>query len=213
MSPAARWITLFGALASLASAGLLHWQVRRIVEEVRPPIPGLPIDLQLGVTKTPEFMVTREGHYSITLYLDRDITKREIDCLLGVSTDSRDCLGIASPVLLSWSLFTDGTISQQGQSRPNGSGSWSGRRVGNTFGEFLATPGRKYVLQIESLRDASVLSSAKPEIAVGRSARESKGQFATASLYSIGSIAIAALAVILFLTSAVAYFFSRRKAT
>lgn len=213
MSTITRRITLFSAIALLAIAGILHWQARHIVKEIRPPIPRIPINLHPGVTKIPEFMVASEGSYSITLYLDRDPANREIDCLLGISTDPRVCANTSSPVLLSWSLFADGTLSQQGQSLPKGRGSWSGRRVGNTFGEFHAMPGRKYVLHIESLRDASVLAPVKPEIAVGRNAHEFKGRFATASLYSIGAIAIAAAAAILMLASAIAYLISRRKTT
>lgn len=213
MNPTARWITVLGAIALFAVAGILQWQTARILEELRPPIPRLPINLDLGVMKTPEFMVASEGSYSITLYLDRDPGNRKIDCLLGVAMDMRDCAGIDSPVLLSWSLFTDGALTQQGKSRPKGAGSWSRRRVGNTFGEFLATPGRKYVLHIESLRDASALAPVSPAISVGRSARESKGLFATASLYSIGAMAIAAVAAILVLTAAIAYFFGLKKSS
>lgn len=213
MSPTARWICFLCAIALLAFAGVLQINAGNIAEELRSPTSHLPIDLHVGTTKIPEFMVASEGRYSVTLYLDRDPANREGDCLLGVPFDANKCAGISAAVSLSWSLFIDGVLSQQGESRPRGAGSWSGRRVGNTFAEFLGKPGQKYVLHIASLRDASALASAKPEITVSRSARESKGLFATASLYSLGAIATAVLAAILMLTWAVACFFSRRKAT
>lgn len=181
-------------------------------ELMRPLISDLPIDVDRGTTQTPEFVVKSKGRYLVTASIKNNPGMPDRGCLLGVWLDARDCETITPQAMFSWSLFTNGRLSHQGQSFPNGFGRWTGQRVENTFGEFVAIPGEKYALHITSLPGSAVLAPADPQISVHLGPGEFKERWVDASLRAYASMAIAALAIMLLLAMEVAKSVIRRSA-
>lgn len=124
----------------------------------------LPVDLRPGVTRSPEFRVSREVRYVVTLEVDHNISTDKLYCLLGGVPWRPPCAG-DSVVDIQWTLWSGSQEIASGDSR-NAGGASPGSTVTRTFGQFEGSPGTAYVLEVVSMLDGSALAATNPRIVV-----------------------------------------------
>lgn len=125
---------------------------------------ALPVDLKPGTTRSPEFRVTREAPYLVTLEVDRSIPTNRLYCLLGGVPWQPPCAG--DPTMeIHWTLWNGSQQVASGNSQ--NAGGWnSDSTVTRSFGQFNGSPGTGYVLEVTSMLDGSALAAARPRIVV-----------------------------------------------
>jgi hypothetical protein len=124
-----------------------------------------PFNLRPGTTASPVFRVDTNGSYLVELEAERTLPFDQLNCLLGISPGSTEPCELASPVDISWHVTSRNEVVAKGSSRERASGAW-GDRVSRTLGSFSGKKGDEYVLNVESMKDASALSAANPRIVV-----------------------------------------------
>ncbi len=192
-------------VAAIAYASSIHLATRYRWMPV-----NVPIDLSPGVMRTPTFQVDLATRYAIELAAERNQPLRQLNCLLGLEAGAKDkCEGVTSPIEISWQATENGIVMASGKSSQSGGGSW-GPKVGRTIGGFNATPNKDYVIEIRSLKDASILSPAKPHIVVWADAQVFTNHFARASALGIAALAFAAVGGLWLLVLLTRHFLSRR---
>ncbi len=144
------------------------------------------VDLRPGITtRSPPFSVNLTTNYLIELEVERNLPFEQLNCLLGVG----EVLGLAkcqttpSPVDIKWSAFSSsGKQVAQGTSELEHDGAWSSATIDRTIGSFRGDKGNEYLVQVESLKDASVLAPTNPRITVRVHPFESKGHYVVAGV-------------------------------
>lgn len=170
-------LIILGAAAALLSGSLLianwySWEPS-----------SFPIDLRAGIhSQSPSFRTDLTTTYLIELEVERNIPFEELNCLLGVDPGLPDnCRATPSPVDIKWSVFSTGKLVAKGVSKDQHDGAW-GATISRTIGSFQGNKGYEYLVQIESVKDASILAPAKPHITIRVHPIESKGHFVFAQL-------------------------------
>ncbi|MFA5179951.1 MAG: hypothetical protein WC405_01405 [Syntrophales bacterium] len=144
------------------------------------------IDMRPGVTRFPVIKVNFTAVYDIKLEVDRKIPFEQLVCLMGLEGDSNYqlCKNISSPVELTWVLFSNGVALKEGTSHRKLSGGY-GSTITRSIGAVSLEEGKDYLLEVTSLRDASVLASTSPRITVEAQAPINKPYAVIAQLLSI----------------------------
>jgi hypothetical protein len=157
---------------------------------------SFPIDLRPGISRSPAFSIDLSSDYLIELEVERKLPFEQINCLLGVSPlPNGNCVGIESPVDLRWVVSSLGRKIAEGSSEQEHGGAWS-TSISRTIGRFRGDKGQEYRVQVESLKDASVLTSSNPRITVGVHSIKSKGYYAFAQITGWIGIALASVGLI-----------------
>lgn len=169
----------------------LLWQFKDEIVRV-------PIGLEVGATAdTGEFPVTSEGAYIIALELDRALDAALLDCLINdgaVSSGAVDCGPIKPVVDTEWKIYAAAELVSEGSS-DSYHGSFWGKNVARSIGEFAAQKNAHYRVKVESRSDLSALALAKPRIVVRhRSPRVETAKFAANCLQWFAAIAIGSCA-------------------
>lgn len=144
------------------------------------------IDLRPGITtRSPLFSINLTTNYLIELEVERNSPFEQLNCLLGVgeAIGLGKCQTTPSPVYLRWSvLSSSGELVAQGVSEHEHDGAWSSTTIDRTIGSFRGDKGNEYLVQVESLKDASVLAPTNPRITVRVHPFESKGHYVVAGV-------------------------------
>ncbi len=171
----------------------LHFYAGNMLTRYRWVLLDIPIDLKLGITKLPEFQVDISTEYVIELVSERNLPIHELNCLLGTPYGYVDeCKNEKSPVDLSWKLTSNGNLLASGSSRENDGASW-GERISRVIGRFNGELGILYKLEVNSLKDASALSSTNPRICVVVNSLEYKNHYVNSGLVDFCALLVAVL--------------------
>lgn len=143
------------------------------------------IDLRPGITtRSPLFSINLTTNYLIELEVERNLPFEQLNCLLGLD----EILGLAkcqttpSPVDLKWSVVSpSGESVAQGISGHEHRGAW-GPTISRIIGEFRGEKGNEYLIQVESLKDASVLAPTNPRVTVRTHTIQSKSHYVIAGV-------------------------------
>src|SRR3989344_3542976 len=143
------------------------------------------IDLRSGITtRSPPFSINLTTNYLIELEVERNLPFEQLNCLL----DLDEILGLAkcqatpSPVDLKWFVYSpSGEQIAQGTSEQEHNGVW-GTTISRVIGEFQGKKGNEYLVQVESLKDASILATTNPRITVRTHTIKSKSHYVIAGV-------------------------------
>src|SRR3989344_3338615 len=143
------------------------------------------IDLLSGITtRSPTFSVNLTTNYLIELEVERNLPFEQLNCLLGIgeAVELEKCQATPSPVSLKWSVLSpsDKQVAQ-GISEQEHGGGW-GTTISRTIGSFRGDKGNEYLVQVESLKDASVLAPTNPRITVRAHSMQSKTYYVVAGV-------------------------------
>jgi hypothetical protein len=157
------------------------------------------IDLQAGtISRSPPFDTDLTADYLIELEAERNLPFEQLNCLLGISESIglEKCHATQSPIDLRWSVFSSsGKQIAQGESNQEKNGVW-GPTVSRIIGRFRGEKGNKYLLQVESLKDATMLAPTNPRITVRTHSLESKGHYIVSGIGTAFGAAIAVMGLI-----------------
>jgi hypothetical protein len=158
------------------------------------------IDLRPGITsRSPPFSVNLTTNYLIELEVERNLPFEQLNCLLGVgeALGLEKCQAMPSPVELKWSVFSpSGKLVAQGASGQVHDGAWSSGTIDRTIGSFQGDKGNEYLVQVESLKDASVLAPTNPRITVRVHPFGSKGHYVVSGMGMAFGIVIAIMGLL-----------------
>ncbi len=130
---------------------------------------SFPIDLRPGVTRSPAFSVDLTTDYVIEFEVERNLPFEQLICLLG-DKDAialKKCEATASLVDFRWRVFPpSGEPIAQGTSTQEHGGAASNTFMSRYIGRFQGEAGNEYLVEIELLKDASLLTPSHPRINV-----------------------------------------------
>jgi hypothetical protein len=151
---------------------------------------SFPVDLRQGITRSPPFSVNLTDNYAIEIEVERTLPFKQLNCLLGIGETTYEiemCQAIPSPVEYKWWVFSpSGELIAQGTSaQKHSNGRTSARIMSRVIGEFQAEAGNEYVVQVESLKDASVLASTNPHIKVQSHTTAQKSHYVVSGIVRV----------------------------
>jgi len=188
----------------------MHYYAGYMLKRYRWVPVTIPINLTVGITKLPEFQVDLSTKYVIELVSDRNLPMQELNCLLGTPFGkSEECKDKTSPVDISWKLTSEGAFIASGSSREK-NGASLGVKISRFIGEFNGTPGTSYNLEIQSLKDASILASTNPKIQVAVNSMEFKGHVVNSQLLNLCAVLLAVIGAARLVANSVSYYRLRR---
>jgi hypothetical protein len=127
------------------------------------------VDLRPGITRLPLFRVDLTTDYVIEFEVERNLPFKQLICLLG-DKDAimlKKCEASASLVDFRWRVFPQsGEPVAQGTSAQEDGGAASDRFMSRYIGRFQGEAGKEYRVEVELLKDASLLMSSHPRINV-----------------------------------------------
>ena len=206
----AKWGSALLGLAMLIYLGANHLGRRD------PVAVSFPIDLRLGVTRSPTFQADYAEDYEIGLQANRALPHKITRCLLG---DTLTAIGGATPepcpeglhsVELEWTLFEAGRAIDRGATVVGQPGSY-GQDITREFGKAKLRPGRSYMIEVRSLRDTSALAPAHPRVKLEVHPMVWLNEWQWRSFVALGALVLAALSAFSALSSIVAWLWSRRR--
>jgi len=172
------------------------------------------IDLRPSISNSPSFRVNLSTEYLIELEVERNMPFEQLNCILGVDLTPKyreqRCRAIPSPIDLKWQVFSSGVLVAEGTSQYQHSGGW-GSTISRTIGRFRGNKGQEYIVQVESLKDASVLAPTNPRINVGVHPIESKSYYVTAQLVSWVALVFGVVGLLWLLAGILRWFLERLK--
>jgi hypothetical protein len=129
----------------------------------------VPLNQQLnltpGVQRTREFTTDQSIDYYIQIEADPLPNRQTVECELGVPLIRDSCNGVEPVVDVRWTLSKGGQQVLAGHSAPNDSAGY-GSSIFRNVGTFRGSPGNRYTLAMDFVRNASSLSSAKPRVQI-----------------------------------------------
>jgi biopolymer transport protein ExbD len=125
----------------------------------------VPISLSRGHTRTPEFEINLESSFWVYVEVERKFDPEGVPCMLGYHCATcKTALNDFVPV--SWSLSDHGRVVATGNGDP-GHGMLGGTvTMGRGIGQFLAEPGKHYVMDVDVLEDGSALNPGHPHLKI-----------------------------------------------
>jgi hypothetical protein len=152
----------FSALVSLAWSGPCFL--------CRKPAVDMPISIDIGTVRTPEFPVKREA-YEIYIEEEWRLPAGEQKCMMGVllSGEPNHCSMFHFDRLLDadWTVRDGERIVAQGSVHDYGSGYGASRQYLDRYlGDFVGEKNKKYVLEVKFMRDGTPLNITNPRLVV-----------------------------------------------
>src|SRR3989344_2116213 len=130
---------------------------------------SFPVDLRPGITRSPLFSVDLTTDYVIEFEVERNLPFEQLICLLG-DKDAialKKCEATASLVDFRWRVFSlSGEPVAQGASAQEHGGAASNTFMSRYIGRFQGESGKEYLVEVELLKDASLLMPSHPHINV-----------------------------------------------
>jgi hypothetical protein len=148
-----------------------------------------PINL-IGLAKSEPFKINLSTRYLINLEVERLKSFESLNCLIGIHIELPDyCRTISSPVNMKWSVLSSSEKVAEGTSEQEHGGAW-GSTIRRTIGRFSGEKGKTYVIQVESLEDASILAPTNPQIVIRADSQAKKDYFVFGGIVALISFLI-----------------------
>ena len=155
----------FGISSLLAGALLVLASFKILTLHEWMPL-NLPVTLEQGEIRTPEFTTDLDGQYMVELFVEDQPETDRMDCLLGTAYVLPErCKDTPEVLDLSWTLASGQSVVAQGGTSKDNWGFW-GSGSGRGIGRFTAQKGGQYTLTVNVHKDATVLAPWKPCIRV-----------------------------------------------
>jgi hypothetical protein len=198
-------VLLIGVLIIGASFLVAHWYAWTPV--------SFPIDLQPGIKQSPPFGVNLTTGYVIEFEVERKLPFDKLACSLGDETAialKKNCEAVPSLVDFKWSVLSpSGEPVAHGTSATEHGGASSEAYMSRYIGSFRGEAGREYVVQVELLKDASLLTVTNPRINVRAQTLSQKDHYFIGGIGTAIGLVLVAFALLWF---AVGYLRYRPKA-
>ena len=136
----------------------------------------MPVSLEVGRVRTPEFRVAKGQWYDIVLQVEvprapksaRLASAQRMRCMTGATLgplDERDCGKNDRVLRADWTVWEGGRIVYWGSIPEVDGGKW-GDDIIIQIGSFGLESGKKYVVQLHFTKDGTVLNTANPNLIV-----------------------------------------------
>jgi hypothetical protein len=145
-----------------------------------------PIDLYPGAAWEAKFRVTRGVRYVVLLEVDSTIPRRRLQCLLGEVPFQPPC-PIDRVVDLEWTLRRGSQQVASGESS-HAAPDFGPDRAMMLIGQFEASAGAVYILELVSRSDGSMLAAANPRVVVQFHPEVNKGFHILAPLIAFATV-------------------------
>jgi hypothetical protein len=128
----------------------------------------MPISLTEGTVRTTEFSPATHWYW-IMLQVEKPLPFNQMQCMMGVTTnsfDSKNCTSDDPLLRADWTIWEDGKISLSGSSRTKADAKYTKENIFKFLGKFPALAGKKYLLEVKFTKDGTPLNIANPHLIV-----------------------------------------------
>src|SRR5579862_9502157 len=140
----------------------------------------MPVSLAIGTVRTPEFAVKHEAYF-IMIQVEKPATPnksknplpdeelrpfQQLACMMGIAGNVVDCSRDHVLLRADWTVWDGDRIAQQGSDQDHPAGMFENKHMYKIFGPFMGELGKKYVVEMKFVRDASPLNVANPHLIV-----------------------------------------------
>jgi len=138
-------------------------------EYVKYPHPvNMPVSLAVGHVKTPEFKVIKDRYIILITAKIGKLPIAKQECMMGMSTgplDPNNC--DQEPLIMAnWTVWSDGHIVAQGTPKDAGTFSYASDELSRYLGDFYGEKGKKYILDVNFIKDGTALAVTNPHLNV-----------------------------------------------
>lgn len=141
----------------------------------RRSILDMPVSLEVGTIRTPEFSPRKPGWHFIMIQIEKPkdrTTFQQMTCMLGTTLGGHDLLYHCSdddPLLrVAWIVRNEDQIVLTGVSTTSNHAAFTNENIFKFLGEFPTETGKKYVLEVTFTKDGTPLNVANPHLIVTR---------------------------------------------
>jgi hypothetical protein len=173
-----------------------------------------PLDVPLPATPTTitnEFLTDSEYPYAVQVVVPRKLPFEQLTCSVGIPIKPEVCASYSNVIVAKWKLFIEGKVIASGSSEQRG-GAWYGSTdIGREIGRFRGQGRQRYRLEVQFLRDCSILAPTNPHLQVKVPAHYLKDIYVgTGISWMIGELC-AAISLILVLVALVIRWIQRSR--
>jgi hypothetical protein len=173
------------------ASGVFHFAAIQTIAKAHRVPASFPIVLRPGSTSSPNFSVNIKGNYVVELRFLGSPTFEQLSC--AARSDRPDC-GAPYDIQIEWVIDRNSEPLKTGHLMTRGY--LDSGPIDREFAYFDADVGNTYQVKLQIVKDASLLSTANPEIRVSLSPVEYKQHVAQAQILQIISVLLAAIATI-----------------
>ena len=137
----------------------------------------MPVSLAIGTVRTPEFAVKHEAYF-IMVQVEKPVKPTTPDelllmrqriCMMGLTMgplDVRECGRDELLLRADWTVWDGENVVQRGSDPDHCACMFENKHMYKIFGPFMGQSGKKYVVEMKFVRDASPLNTANPHLIV-----------------------------------------------
>jgi hypothetical protein len=128
----------------------------------------VPVSLELGTVRTPEFPVASH-RYWIIIQVEKPLPFQQMECMMGVTEgllDSKKCTSKDPLLLADWTVRKEGYIVSSGSSTTTANAKFTKEHIFKFLGSFAGEAGKKYVVEVKFTKDGSSLNVANPHLII-----------------------------------------------
>lgn len=129
----------------------------------------IPVSLTEGTVRTPEFSVAKTQWYWIMIQVEKPLPFMQMQCMMGVTSgplDLKDCSGNDPLLRADWTVSDESHVVLKGSSTTKADAKFTKENIFKFLGDFPATTGKKYVLEVKFTKDGTPLDVADPHLII-----------------------------------------------
>ncbi len=127
----------------------------------------IPVSLEIGTVRTPEFPVIGEAYF-IMLQAEKLLPIRDLECMMGLRGGTQDYLKCAQEPMIEaeWTVSEGGRGVSHGSVSGFGPGQYTNAYLTRFLGQFIGEVGKNYALEAKFTKDGTRLNVTNPHLIV-----------------------------------------------
>jgi hypothetical protein len=127
----------------------------------------MPVTLAVGTVRTPEFSAASQWYW-IMVQVEKPLPFREMECMMGVSSESSYCSTDDPLLQATWTVWDGENKVYAGGTPDRCACMFENKHIYKFLGDFPAQGGKKYVVEVKFTKDGRPLNVANPHLIVTR---------------------------------------------
>lgn len=160
-------LILLSAIAMLLY-GSVAFAKHRPDHPYRYSIVDMPVSLEVGAVRTPEFPVVSKWYW-IMIQVEKPLPFEQMVCMMGVTTsplDLKDCNSDDPLLRTDWKVWDADHLLTSGSSTTEADGMYTDKYIFKFLGSFRGEIGKRYIVEVRFVKDGKPLNVANPHLIV-----------------------------------------------